>query len=299
MIFKQFMEVKKIGTRGILFNLPSKPFSVQIYCIDTPNFLFIVDSGVVLENQMEKVKKYLEDNNLLTKPVIIFSTHSHLDHIAGNGVIKSQHIIGQEFSLEGYQDTFDLLNQYDDYKIAAKNLVFPNMTFSDKLVFETEAIEFFHTPGHTQCSASCYDRVDKVLLVGDSLVSPLPSINWYELDTFIETLMKYKEIEFNKMILAHELVLEDIKFLDESIEYLKQFKALNVDFSEFTDTHAYMYMWGLVNIAKNFSKAGKEEEARKFLLQAKSDIENPILKPKNEAEYKQFIELIEKGLNPI
>ena len=290
------MHVKKMGSRGILFNLPSKPYSVQIYCINTPNYLFIIDSGVVLENQMEEVKKYLEEKNLLTKPVIIFNTHSHLDHIAGNGVIESQHIIGQEFSLEGFQETLDLLNKYEDYKVAAENLIFPNMTFSDTLVFETEDIELFHTPGHTQCSASCYDRVDKILLVGDSLVSPLPSINWQNLDVFIETLEKYKKIEFNKMILAHEIVLEDTVFIDESVEYLKSFKALDVDFSAFTDTHAMMYRWGLVNIAKNFRKAGEEAEAKKFFLKAKTDIENPQIKPKDESEYKQFIELIENGL---
>ncbi|NPD89739.1 MAG: MBL fold metallo-hydrolase [Asgard group archaeon] len=290
------MQVKKMGSRGILFNLPSKPFSVQIYCINTPNYLFIIDSGVVLENQMEDVKKYLKENNLLTKPVIIFNTHSHLDHIAGNGVIDSRLIIGQELSLEGFQNTFDLLNKYGDYKIAAENLIFPNLTFSKKLVFETEDIEFFHTPGHTEDSASCYDRLDKILLVGDSLVSPLPSINWYQLDIFIETLQKYKEIEFNKMILAHEIVLEDTKFIDESIEYIKRFKALDVDFTGFTDTHALMYRWGLVNIAKNLKKDGEEEEAKKFFLKAKTDIKNPIIKPEDESEYKQIIELIDKGL---
>ena len=290
------MEIKKIGSRGILFNLPSKPFSVQIYCINTPNYLFIIDSGVVLESQMEDVKKYLEENNLLTKPVIIFNTHCHIDHIAGNGVIDSVAIIGHNLSLEAFQETLDLLNKYEDYKVAAENLVFPNLTFGDKLVFENEDVEFFHTPGHTEDSASCYDRVDKILLVGDSLVSPLPSINWYNLDVFIETLQSYKEIDFNKIILAHEIVLEDTKFIDETIEYIKRFKALDVDFTGFTDTHALMYRWGLVNIARNLKKDEEEEEAKKFFLKAKTDIENPLIKPKDESEYKQIIELIEEGI---
>ncbi|MHA1954409.1 MAG: MBL fold metallo-hydrolase [Candidatus Heimdallarchaeaceae archaeon] len=290
------MEVKKLGSRGILFNLPSKPYSVQIYCINTPNYLFIIDSGVVLESQMEDVKKYLEENNLLTKPVIIFNTHCHIDHIAGNGVIDSEAIISHSLSLEAFQETLDLLNKYEDYKVAAENLIFPNITFSDKLVFENEDVEFFHTPGHTEDSASCYDRIDKILLVGDSLVSPLPSINWYNLDVFIETLQSYKEIDFNKIILAHEIVLEDTNFIDETIEYIKRFKALDVDFTGFTDNHALMYRWGLVNIARNLKKDGEEEEAKKFFLKAKTDIENPLIKPKDESEYKQIIELIDEGI---
>ena len=295
---KQYsMKVKKIGSRGILFNLPSQPYSVQIYCIDTPKYLFIIDSGVVLENQMVDVKQYLEENNLLAKPVIIFNTHCHLDHIAGNGVIDSVLIIGHRLSLQGFQDTVDLLNKYDDYKEAAKNIVFPNLVFEDRLIFEDEGIEFFHTPGHTEDSASCYDRVDKVLLIGDSLVSPLPSINWYELDIFIETLESYKKIDFSKIVLGHEIVLEDTKFIDESIEYIKRFKVLEVDFTGFEEYHGLMYRWGLINIAKNLQKDGRNDEAKVFFLKAKEDIDKPEIKPKDESEYNRIIAEIEKGIS--
>lgn len=290
------MEIHKIGSRGILFNLPSKPFSVQVYCINSPNYLFIIDSGVVLENQMEDVKKYLEENNLLTKPVIIFNTHGHLDHMGGNEIIESKFIIAHHFSFEVFQDTVDLLKQYDAYKPAIEKVVFPNLTFKERLTFVDEGVEFFYTPGHTKDSASCYDSIDKILLIGDILVHPLPSINWPNLDKFIETLVSFKNIEFNKMILGHEKVLEDTKFIDETIDYIKRFKELDVDFTGFTDVHALMYRWGLVNIAKNLKKEGKEKEAKKYFLKAKSDIENSIIKPEDEQELKGIIAEIEKGI---
>ncbi|OLS32784.1 MAG: Hydroxyacylglutathione hydrolase [Candidatus Heimdallarchaeota archaeon AB_125] len=290
------MEVQKIGSRGILFNLPSQPYSVQIYTINSPNYLFIVDTGVVLENQMEEVKKYLEENNLLTKPVIIINSHHHHDHIGGLDVIESKFIIGHTLSSERLQQTIELLENYEAYQPAAKKLKPPNLTFEKELVFADEGVELFYSPGHTEDSISCYDRVDKILIVGDTLVDPLPSINWYKLDRFIETLESYKKIEFNKMILAHEKVLEGTEFIDETIYYIKKFKALEVDFTGFTENHALMYRWGLVNLAKNLMRAGKVEEAKKYLLKAKTDIENPIIKPKDESEYQGLIEEIEKGL---
>lgn len=290
------MSIQKIGSRGILFNLPSKPFTVQIYCINSPNYLFLVDTGVILENQMEEVKKYLEENNLLTKPVIIFHTHHHYDHTGNNWLIESALIIGHHLSLGKFQETVEIFRKYDAYKEAAEQLLFPNMTFSDRLAFVDEGVEFFYTPGHTVDSASCYDCVDKVLIIGDSVVRPLASINWYNLDRFIQTLENYKKIEFNKVILGHEKTSEDNSFFDETINYIKNFKALEVDTSGFTENHALLYRWGLVNIARDFKKHGLEEEAEKFFLEAKTAIENPVVKPKDEEELKQIVELIEEGL---
>ncbi|MCG3256746.1 MAG: MBL fold metallo-hydrolase [Candidatus Heimdallarchaeota archaeon] len=293
------MQVQKIGSRGILFNLPSQPFSVQIYCIKSPNYLFIIDTGVVLENQMKEVKKYLEENNLLAEPVVIINTHQHHDHIGGNGVIESDIIIGHTLSSERIKQTVELLENYEAYKPAIKTLKPPNLTFEKRIVFDEEGVEIFYSLGHTEDSASCYDRVDKILIVGDTLVHPLPSINWHELDRFIETLENYKKIDFNKMILGHEKVLEDAEFIDETIEYIKRFKALDVDFTVFTDVHALMYRWGLVNLAENLKRAGKEVKAKKYYLKAKSDIENPIIKPKDEKEYRGMIEEIEKGIKDL
>ncbi len=290
------MQVQKIGSRGILFNLPSQPFSVQIYCINSPNYLFIIDTGVVLENQMEDVKQYLVENEFFTKPVAIINTHQHHDHMGGNHLIDAETIIGHSMFPERLKQTIELLVNYEAYKLEIENFAPPTQTFDEKLVFDEEGVELFYSPGHTEDSISIYDKIDKILIVGDTLVHPLPSINWYDLDRFIETLETYKKIDFEKLILGHEKVLEGTEFIDETIEYIKKFKALEVDFTGFTDVHALMYRWGLVNLAKNLKRAGKEEEAKRYLLKAKTDIENPIIKPKDEREYNGLIEEIEKGL---
>jgi len=293
------MPIKKIGSRGILFNLPSNPFSVQIYCINSPNYLFIIDTGVVLENQMEEVKKYLEEHNLLTKPVIIFHTHHHYDHTGNNWVIESDFIISHHLSLGKFQETVELLSKYEAYKAVAEKILSPNLTFSDKLIFEDEGVEFFYSPGHTVDSASCYDVIDKILIIGDSVVRPLASINWHNLDRFLQTLEDYKKIDFNKVILGHEEVSEDRNIFDETINYIKNFKEMNVDTTGFTEDHALLYRWGLVNIARDFKKHGLAENAKKFLLEAKTAIENPVIKPKDEGELKQIKDLIEEELKEI
>jgi glyoxylase-like metal-dependent hydrolase (beta-lactamase superfamily II) len=248
---------------------------------------------------MEEVKKYLEENKLLTKPVIIFHTHHHYDHIGNNYLIDSAVIIGHHLSLEKFQDSIDLLKKYDAYKDEAEKLLFPNMTFSDRLVFVDEGVEFFYSPGHTEDSASCYDSVDKTLIIGDSVVRPLASINWHNLDRFIETLENYKKIEFNKIILGHEETSDDNSFFDETIDYIKSFKEMNVDITGFTEEHALLYRWGFVNIARDFKKHGLNKDARNFLHKAKTAIENPVIKPKDEEELKQITDLIEEELKEI
>ena len=290
------MKIQKIGSRGILFNLPSKPFTVQIYCINSQNYLFLIDTGVVLENQMEEVKKYLEENKLLTKPVIIFHTHHHYDHIGNNYLIDSTLIIGHYMSSKKFKDSIDLLKKYDAYKEEAEKILFPNMTFSDRLIFIDEGVEFFYTPGHTEDSASCYDSIDKTLIIGDSVVRPLASINWHNLDRFLQTLEDYKKIDFNKIILGHEEVSEDSSIFDDTINYIKNFKEMKVDTTGFTEDHALLYRWGLVNIARDFKKHGLVENAKKFLLEAKTAIDNPVIKPKDEEELKQIKDLIEEEL---
>ncbi len=117
------------------------------------------------------------------------------------------------------------------------------------------------------------------------------------MDIFIETLESYKEIDFNKLVLGHEIVLEDTKFIDESIEYIKRFKALDVDFTGFEEYHGLMYRWGLINIAKNLKKDGKNDKAKAFFLKAKEDIDKPEIKPKDESEYNRIKIEIEEGLS--
>ncbi|MFX1316833.1 MAG: MBL fold metallo-hydrolase, partial [Promethearchaeota archaeon] len=107
------MKVQKIGSRGYLFIFPDfNPFpqvsmSIQIYVINGKSHLFICDTGLGIE-QMNGIKQYLKKKSLDTKPIIVFNSHFHLDHIGGNGAFEGakiiSHILCREKMIKSIED---------------------------------------------------------------------------------------------------------------------------------------------------------------------------------------------------
>ncbi|HBE73203.1 MAG TPA: Zn-dependent hydrolase, partial [candidate division Zixibacteria bacterium] len=118
--------------------------------------------------------------------------------------------------------------------------VLPGLTYGSRLCFEDDGVEFFHTPGHTEDSSSCYDRVDGVLLAGDNVELPLPYLYWDKLGRYLETLEGYLKLGASRVIAGHHpLVTGDI--IGGNMEYLGDFgsgKAEKHRVGEGRDTHA-------------------------------------------------------------
>ena len=98
-------------------------------------------------------------------------------------------------------------------------IVLPNRTFSDRLAFEEDGIEFFHSPGHTADSSSCYDRVDRVLFVGDNVEEPLHYENTDDLGDYTRTLNHYLELDAKHIVTSHG-GLNDNKFVQSTLEHI-------------------------------------------------------------------------------
>lgn len=125
------------------------------------------------------------------KPIIVINTHSHFDHFWGNCAFPSSMIIGhvwckQEIEKKGQVDYLEKNSRWQKGKV---EIVPPNVTFDKRMIFDDDGVELFHGPGHTRCSISCIDRDDQVLLVGDKVGFPKPSIySGVKVEDFIETL---------------------------------------------------------------------------------------------------------------
>lgn len=209
-------EIRKMGCRGYLFTYE---FGDSVYLINTEDKLIICDTSEG-RKEMEYVKQFIKDKDLLDKPLFIFNSHSDWDHIWGNDAFLNPYIIGHRTCRERMEERalFDLevLSHLHDSNIEIK---LPNITFNEKLVFEDDDVEFIYTPGHTICSATCYDRIDKVAYVGDLIEYPIPVINDLNFEGYIKSLESIKSLNPKTIITSHsKIVSHDL--IDKHIDYL-------------------------------------------------------------------------------
>lgn len=296
------MKVQKIGSRGLLFVFPDfQVFSqvsltIQIYVIIGYKHIFICDTGVEAD-QMETLKQYLKDQDLDRKPIIVFNTHFHNDHISGNKVFKHAQIISHILCRQKMIQAIKAENKEDEKTLEYKDPTLPSIVFQDRLIFYDDNIEFFYSPGHSEDSASCYDQIDKILLIGDNLVDPLPLLTWHRFDKYIKTLQNYCDIDSKTVILGHNLILHDNSFIKETMAYIEKFRSFKVDTSIFTPIHATWYRWSLIYVGISLKETGNEEEALKYFKHVRELIQHPKIKPINEEELKEIEEFLKKELD--
>lgn len=120
------------------------------------NYAYILRSGndiaVVDPGEAEPLIQYLEENNL--KPSIIFNTHHHTDHIAGNEAIK-----------EKYGCNI-LAPEKDKHRISG---IDETLQEGDELKFGDENLHIMETPGHTSGHICLWFPDSRVLFSGDTM----------------------------------------------------------------------------------------------------------------------------------
>ncbi len=224
------MIVEKVGNRGVLFTFDE--LNVEPYNCITNVFVivglknFLVCDTYLGPYYVKKIKDYLR-SNYGNKSYVVFNSHSHWDHVWGNSEFQSSKIIAHESCKAIMHETSvqDLKLLESEFAKDVIEIVFPNLTFESELKLEEENILFFHSPGHSLDSSSCYDYVDKVLFVGDNIDDPIPSFMcWDNIVEYRETLKKYLSFDIEYLVQSHGSVMtssvieSNIKYLDSLIE---------------------------------------------------------------------------------
>lgn len=224
------MKIQNVGVRGILFTFYDiDGFLTNVYVIIGNKFNFIIDTYLGPE-PMDKIAEYI-NAKYEKKPFIVFNSHFHWDHIWGNCRFESSLIISQEICR-------DMMGKYGEkqlqenakYKRGNVRITYPNIVFKEKMVFCDEGIEIFHSPGHTEDSASLFDTKDSVLFAGDNIEEPIPYLEWDDLKSYRATLEKYLELGPNFIICGHCDVV-DKTLVDNNLYYIK--KYMEGDTTEF------------------------------------------------------------------
>lgn len=203
------MKIQKIKNRGFLFTFYNSPeWDLNIHLIMGKKHNFIIDTGLG-SLSIDPIKEYINND---CKPIIVVNTHYHWDHIWGNGEFKDSIIISHRLCREIIESQWDdMIEKNKRYCYGDVEKYLPNLVFEKELYFPEDKIRIIYTPGHTIDCISVVDEEEKVINVGDNIGDTIeeivPEVDCEE-KLYIDTLLKYKKIDFDTCISGHNVVLD-------------------------------------------------------------------------------------------
>jgi glyoxylase-like metal-dependent hydrolase (beta-lactamase superfamily II) len=224
------MKITKISDSGITFTLddltnPDYYCPANVYTYNGDDHIFICD-GYFGPDILEVVVKYLE-KEFGDKPYVLFNSHWHWDHLRGNTYFDDATIISHQLTKKL------IIENKNKSKVNGKYLhrkiILPNLSFEKEYIeFKKEDITFFHSPGHTEDSSTCFDSRNNVLFAADNVEFPIPYVTSNDLSTYISTLKKYLEFSVKSVIPSHGYVT-DKSLIKSNLRYLENFPEIDID----------------------------------------------------------------------
>ncbi|MHA1111416.1 MAG: MBL fold metallo-hydrolase [Promethearchaeota archaeon] len=233
--------IKEIASRSIVA-FYKEYFELNAGAIILDNFIIVIDT-LLYPSQAKEIRTYLEQN--YSQPIkYLFLTHFHGDHVLGMGEFKSSdiEIFGTNQLIENMK--IRLENNWSKEAIAkwkqeepenakdidAIDLFLPNWTFEKSHILKDGnlQVEFYHSGGHSGCSAWAYFPEDKVIFTGDELASfnwPFISEPTGNPDTWIQAFEQMLSLDVEHIVPGHGKIV-DKKHLREQLDYLKALREL-------------------------------------------------------------------------
>jgi hydroxyacylglutathione hydrolase len=131
----------------------------------------IIDAGCQSSAEINKLNNFIKEKNL--NPVQLLSTHGHIDHVLGNGLLKKKYNIpyraheGDLFLIEDAVEQGALFG----LKIDEPPLPDNYLTDNEKINFGNSILEVIHLPGHSPGGIGFYCKQQNFIIVGDVLFS--------------------------------------------------------------------------------------------------------------------------------
>lgn len=181
----------------------------------------LIDSGYRRMGQF--ILEDLQRSNVKLEYIIV--THYHKDHAEGSTVFSEIPIIASD----AYSKTLERLKKVSDFVYETPKILVEDFI---SITINTSKVEIYKTPGHTNCGLTvCIN--DVYLYVSDNLLEDIDNkiiIPYLDLNAdpveHLELLEKYKEIQYDVLLLTHGLVKKypnKSLEIDERVFYLDQF----------------------------------------------------------------------------
>ena len=182
-------------------------------------------------HDMEEYGPIIQDKKL----TIIYS-HADWDHIWGTAGLRWQdaQIIGHAHCLDRFSrdvpETLQQMQKDESEKWMGVELIPPNQTFQDRLTlsFGSISIELYALPGHTNDSIIAFLPGNGLLLMGDTVETPIPSIPSAEvLPDWIQALEKWENDSRVNIVIPSHGDIGGKKIIHSNIQYLKALQLGN------------------------------------------------------------------------
>jgi hydroxyacylglutathione hydrolase len=153
-----------------IFRLVFSPIRVNTYILaDKSGDCAIIDCGCYDEGEFADFVDFIESKKL--KPVLLLNTHSHLDHIFGNGFIL------KKWGLRAFSGEMDEFNRRQApqhamiFGLEMEESPEPAGFISDNQLFHFGSSELLalHVPGHAPGSFAFYSEKNGCVFTGDAL----------------------------------------------------------------------------------------------------------------------------------
>ncbi len=150
---------------------PVNPLQENTYLIwDDDKRAAIIDAGMVTDKEKERVKRFIEENDLQLERML--NTHLHFDHQFGNRFIHDNYGLTpeagreDEFLMETIEESARFFGlTFDETPPEIGNYIVDNQTIKIGSI----SLLALHTPGHSPGSYSFYSQEDNCVFVGDVL----------------------------------------------------------------------------------------------------------------------------------
>jgi glyoxylase-like metal-dependent hydrolase (beta-lactamase superfamily II) len=155
-----------------IYTIVFNPIEVNTYILaDESGDCAIIDCGCYDKTECEILDKFLRDKAL--NPVLLLNTHSHLDHIFGNGFLL------KKYGLRAFSGESDEINR----KSAVQHALLFGLTMEEPplpagfladnqtVTFGKEKLITLLVPGHSPGSLSFYSAKNNCVFTGDALFS--------------------------------------------------------------------------------------------------------------------------------
>ena len=158
-----------------LYSFVFNPFSENTYVVydETSKECVIIDAGCSTPGEENQLFGFIDSHRL--KPLMVISTHGHIDHIVGNPAVKQHYGI----PVAAHSDV------KGDVMRSRQQAVMFGMPFSDEgelpdrnlkdgeiIKIGESTLEVICTPGHAEGSISLYAEMEGWVFTGDALFCP-------------------------------------------------------------------------------------------------------------------------------
>jgi len=203
------MRIEKIKNRSVLFTYStSAGWDLNLHLIMGEKYNYIIDTGLG-ELSVEPIKEYIKGDS---KPIVVINTHYHWDHVWGNNSFNHSTIISHKLCRDIIESKWEsMMERNKEYCQGEVKMYLPNLVFEKELYFPEDKIRIIYTPGHTIDSITVVDEEDKVINAGDNIGDTMdeivPHIYCENRLLYMDTLIKYKKMDFDTCISGHNMVL--------------------------------------------------------------------------------------------